>query len=181
VALVDRERLTRIGVVVGAHGMRGALRVTQQTDDADYYTDRDWVYIDSEEGLRRFAVRAWNGGAGAWVLHLEGVGSRAEAERLKGGELLLEESRLRPLAEGEYFQHDLTGCRVVDEAGAPLGRVRSVMEGGGQMLLEVALEEVRESENPLLLPMTEAVILSVEIGERRIRVRPPPGLLELNR
>src|SRR3972149_3652627 len=104
------------------------------------------------------------GGPGEWVLTLQGLDTRDAAERLKGGELLLDDRALRPLAEGEYFQHDLIGCAVEDEQGAALGRVTGVMEAGERALLEVS-----DGTRAFALPMTEAVILSVEIAQRRIR------------
>ena len=174
-ALLERDRLMRIGVIVGAHGLQGALRVAPETNDERYYTERPLVYVDADEGLRRYPVRAWSAGRGEWLIELEGVRSREQAERLRGGELLLDEQDLRPLAEGEYFQHDLIGCAVIDEQGAALGRVTGVMEAGGGALLQVA-----DGPRAFVLPMVEAVILAVEIEARRIRVRPPPGLLEPN-
>jgi 16S rRNA processing protein RimM len=172
-APLDRDRLTRIGRIVGAHGLNGAVRVRPETDDpASYFADGQ-VYVDSEEGLRRFRVRNWTPGA-EWIVTLDGLDSREAAERLKGGELLLDEIRLRPLAEGEYFQHDLPGCEVLDRQGRRLGSVAGIVEVGGQALLDV-----RDGPRALMLPMVEAVILSVDVQARRIVAQPPPGSLEV--
>lgn len=153
--------------------MQGALRVKPETADPDFYLGHEQVYVDAEDGLRRFHVSDWSTQAAEWVLALRGLESRDAAEKLKGGELLLDETALKPLGEGEYFQHDLAGCDVFDEQGRYLGRVVGVMEAAGQALLDV-----RDGKRALTLPMIEAVVLSVDISARRIVVRPPPGLLE---
>lgn len=172
-APLDRERLTRIGRIVGAHGLLGALRVKPDTEDPRFYQGRGEVYVDSDAGLRRFKVGQWSGGTD-WILALEGLESREAAERLKGGELLLEDDALKPLAEGEYFQHDLAGCEVFDEQERRLGRVLSVVEVAGRALLDV-----RDGKRAVMLPIEESVILSVDVPARRIVARPPPGLLEI--
>ena len=172
-ALLDRDRLTCIGRIVGAHGMDGALRVKPETDDPAFYTGQRRIYVDAEEGLRRHDVSLWRGSGTEWVLALRGVETRDAAERLKGGEVLLDDSALKPLEEGEYFQHDLVGCVVVDEAGRLLGSVAGVVEAGGETLLDV-----REGQRAVMLPMVETVIRSVDVKARRIVASPPAGLIE---
>ena len=173
--LLDRDRLMRIGVVTGAHGMDGALRAAPETNNPDYYRDRRELFVDSERGLRRFGVKNWRGGQGEWVLELEGLETRGAAEAMRGAELLLDDSALRPLAEDEYFQHDLVDCEVVTDAGQALGRVKAILEIGPQQILVV-----RDGKREHLLPMLDSVIEAVDLKARRIRVKPPPGLLELN-
>jgi 16S rRNA processing protein RimM len=173
--LLDRDRLMRIGVVSGAHGMEGALRAVPETDDADYYRDRREIFVDSERGLQHFSVKEWRGGRAEWVIVLEGLDTRDQAEAMRGAELLLDDSTLRPLAEDEYFQHDLVGCEVVTDAGQALGRVKAILEIGQQKMLVV-----RDGKREHLLPMLGSVIEAVDLKARRIRVKPPPGLLELN-
>jgi len=153
--------------------MEGALRVKAETDDPAYYAGRKQVYVDADAGLRRFEVDSWRGSGAEWVLTLRGLDSRAAAETLKGGELLLDESALKPLGEGEYFQHDLLGCDVFDEQGRRLGRVAGVVDVGEQALLDV-----RDGSRAVMLPMVEVVIRAVDIAARRIVARPPPGLIE---
>jgi 16S rRNA processing protein RimM len=173
--LLDRDRLMRIGVVTGAHGMEGALRAAPETNDADYYRDRRELFVDSERGLQHFGVKNWRGAQGEWVIELEGLVTRGAAEAMRGAELLLDDATLRPLAENEYFQHDLAGCEVVTDTGQVLGRVKAILEIGPQQLLVV-----RDGKREHLLPMLGSVIEAVDLKARRIRVKPPPGLLELN-
>jgi len=174
-ALVDRDKLMRIGRVSGAHGLEGALRAVPDAEGSDFYLDRKALFVDSQRGLQHFAVKSWRGGKGDWVIELEGLATRDAAEAMRGAELLLDESSLRPLDAREYFQHDLVGCEVVTDAGQYLGRVQEILEAGPQQLLVV-----REGQRELLLPMLESVIGEVDVKARKIRATPPPGLLELN-
>ncbi|MCZ6552564.1 MAG: ribosome maturation factor RimM [SAR324 cluster bacterium] len=174
-ALLDRDRLTQVGTITGSHGVRGGLKAIPETDTPEYYVSSRAVYVDSEEGLRRFAVASWQEAGGRWIISLEGLVSREEADRLKGGLLLLDEASLRPLATDEFFRHDLIGCAVVDESGAQLGRVAELIIGTAQDVLLV-----REGRREILLPLVREVVAEVDLQRRTIRVTPPPGLLELN-
>jgi 16S rRNA processing protein RimM len=169
--LIDRERLVCIGKVQDAHGLHGELKVKPFTDTPSYYESRASVLLDDGKGLRSHAVRSIRSAGALWVVALEGVADRPAALALKGAELLLDASELRPLEEGEYFLDDLIGCEVENEAGTPLGRVRGVIETGANPVLEVV-----NDEGEALVPMTDEVLREVDVAARRIRIAPLPGL-----
>ena len=169
--LIDRERLVCIGKVLDAHGVEGALKVKPFTDSPSYYESRATVILDAGKGLRSLAVRSIRSAGRLWVVALEGVPDRQAALALKGAELLLDESELRPLEEGEYFLNDLIGCAVVDLEGTTLGRVCGVIETGANDVLEVATER-----GDTLVPVTAEVLREVNLVERRIRIAPLPGM-----
>lgn len=173
--LLDRERLTRIGTVVEPHGVEGAVKVRPATETPDFYEGRERVYVDAEIGLQQARITDLQRAGNHWILRLEGVGSRRAAEALAGAELLLPEEELRPLAEDEYFHHDLIGCAVETLDGTPVGEVASVMDQAAQDLLVV-----RDGRREVLVPLVADIVREVDVAGRRIRIAPPPGLLELN-
>jgi 16S rRNA processing protein RimM len=171
--LIDRERLVCIGRVADAHGLQGELKVKPLTDTPSYYESRATVILDAGQGLTRHAVRSMRSAGAHWIVALEGVTVREAALALKGAELLLDESEVRPLEPGEYFLDDLIGCAVEDEAGRPLGRVSGVIETGANDVLAVAT-----GTGETLVPVTDEVVRQVDTAARRIRIAPLPGLFE---
>lgn len=172
-ALIDRDGLTCIGIVAKAHGVRGELKVTARSDTPEYYTGMKSVILETADGLRPFSVGAVRTAGGCWVMRLEGVTSRDQAESLRGAEVLLENSLLRPLERDEYFQHDLIGCAVETLGGRGLGRVEEVLETGANEVLAVGGAGGR-----VMIPLTREVVREVDMGARLIRIEPLPGLLE---
>ncbi|HKI97638.1 MAG TPA: ribosome maturation factor RimM [bacterium] len=172
-ALINRERLVCIGKVQDAHGLNGELRVKPFTDSPSYYERHAEVILDAGKGLRPHAVRSIRSAGASWLVQLEGVDTREAAMALKGAELLLDESELRPLEEGEYFLDDLIGCTVEDLDGTQLGTVRGVIETGANDVLEVTTEA-----GETLVPMTAEVVQEVDMAARRIRIAPLPGLFD---
>lgn len=110
-----------------------------------------------------------------WVLKFAGVDSIDAARRLRGGDLSIPRQERGALPEGQYFQSDLLGCKILDEKD---GRVLGVVEGfeqyGGPLLLQVNADG-RE----VLIPFVPAICVSVTLSDRAISVDLPEGLLDL--
>lgn len=110
-----------------------------------------------------------------WVVKFSGIDSIDAAKSLRGADLWLPLAERGVLPEGEYFQSDLVGCRVLDGRD---GRVLGVVEGfeqyGGPLLLEVKCEA-----GGVLIPFVPAICVAVDVTERSISVDLPEGLLDL--
>ena len=78
------------------------------------------------------------------------------------------------MSEGEFYHRDLIGCAVVTEGGESIGEVTAV-EGDAHATRLV----VRSRRNEVLIPLADE-ICTVDLEAKRITVRPPEGLLELN-
>ena len=99
-----------------------------------------------------------------------------DAELLAGMELRVAENErdAELLEDGEYYHRDLIGCAVVAENGESIGQVTAI-EGDRSATRLV----VRTRRNEVLIPLADE-ICTVDLANKRITVRPPEGLLELN-
>ncbi len=171
--MIDRDRLTCIAIVAQPHGLKGALKLTPLTGTPRYYGAAKKVILQLPAGLKAFPVKELDLAARGWIMVLEGVADRSSAEALRGAQVLLEETELRPLERGEYFQHDLVGCEVETGEGQRLGRVEEVIETGANDVLAVG-----GKGGTVMIPLVAAVVKEVDLEGRRIRIDPLPGLLE---
>jgi len=177
--LIDRDRYVCIGRVSGAHGMHGEIKVVPRTDAPERYAGLSAVILDTPRGLRAFDVETQRGAGAPWVLKLKGLAGRDAAEALKGADVLVEPAAAQPLGDGEYLVEDLIGCAVVTLAGAAVGAVTRVLDAGTQHVLQV--QRTGGGHGDVLVPLAETIVKEVNLGQRIIRIDPPPGLLELNR
>lgn len=167
----DRGGRICLGVMVGAHGVRGLVKVKSFTEDpADVAA---YGPVSDESGRRqwRLAVAGPAPGKSADVVlaRVEGVQDREAAQALHGTRLYVARAAL-PAPEAEEFYHaDLIGLRVEDSAGAVLGTVRAVENHGAGDLLVVARTDGRE----LLLPFTKAVVPLIDLAGGRLVAAPP--------
>ena len=165
-----------VGRVARPHGLRGQVVVTPETDfveerfraGATFWTRSD----RGDEALTVSSARVQNGRP---VIGFEGFATIEDVERLAGLQLRVPEDALQPLAEGAYYVHDLVGCVVETTSGERVGAVRRVDGGAGASVLSVD-----GPRGEVLVPLAADICVEVDIAERRIRINPPDGLLELN-
>lgn len=159
-----------LGVVTGAHGVRGAVKLksfAQHPEDVARYGP-----LEDESGAAHYAVRVVGEAKGSLIARLSGVADRDRAEALRGARLYLPREALPPTESDEYYHADLIGLAAVDRDGNRLGTVHAVHDFGAGDTLEI----VRPQGQPVMVPFTRAAVPAVELGAGRIVVDVPEGL-----
>jgi 16S rRNA processing protein RimM len=167
--------------VVGAHGVRGEIRVRVFGDGPENLLGvRSVALADPERGeddpapLEFEIVGGGRGRQGEARLALRGVADREAAQALRGRWVLARAAELRPLPEGEHYWYELVGCRVESTAGGVIGTVRELWETGAHDVLVVERQDGRR----VLVPTAAALMREVDVVEQRIVVEDLPGLFE---
>lgn len=171
-----------VGVVARTHGNRGEVIVNSQTDfpEERFHEGASLMSRRNDGTPVTLDVAKMRMHQGRPVILFKGIGSMNDAELLAGWELRVAQDEgsnvaLRErLDEGEYYQRDLIGCAVVTESGESIGEVTAV--DGDERAMRLV---VRSTRNEVLIPLVDA-ICTVDLEAKRITVRPPEGLLELN-
>jgi 16S rRNA processing protein RimM len=165
-----------VGRVVGAHGLRGQLRVRCFGDAPEALAHATRLTLGGEEGEapgRSYEVASLAPGRrGELRIGLVGVRSRDAAEALRGRQVWMAAQELQELPEGEYYGYQIVGCRIEGEDGTLVGTVREVWSTGGPDVLVVEGEGRHEH----LVPA--ALLREVDVEGRRAVIELLPGLLE---
>lgn len=157
----------RVGVIVGVHGVRGAVRIksfTGEPTDIGFYSP-----VENEAGSVRYRLKVTGENKGSVIATLDGVTDRDAAEALKGTELWVARERLPRTEEDEFLYSDLVGLAVEDETGNRLGTVKSVQDYGAGDVLDIALSP----RGSLMLPFTKAAVPVVDVAGGRLVIVPP--------
>ncbi|OZB14889.1 MAG: 16S rRNA processing protein RimM [Rhodobacterales bacterium 34-62-10] len=160
-----------VAVIAGAFGVRGEVRLKSFT--ADPVTIGEYAPLVTEDGSRSFDVALEGQLTNGLLVRLSGVGTKEEADALKGVKLFVPRDRLPGLPDDEYYHADLIGLEVLDTGGAALGRVKAVLNHGAGDILEV---QVPGSSETVLLPFTMEAVPTVDLAAGRIIADPPDGL-----
>lgn len=108
-----------------------------------------------------------------WLLTIDAVTDRNEAERWNGRHLLVPVEELSEPEDGEVFAHELVGMTLVDaESDEALGEVIEFYELPQGLLLEFKGPKGVHS-----VPFVDEFVEEVDREGRRIVVRLPEGLL----
>jgi 16S rRNA processing protein RimM len=158
-----------MGVFGAPQGVRGEIRVKSLTGEPSAIgaygplTNKGRTRVFALESLRSLKDDML-------VARVAGVSTREAAETLKNVEIFARRDQLPPPNQDEFYYDDLVGLEAVNAAGAPLGRVISLMNHGAGDVLEIAPADGGEN---LLLPFTKSVAPRIDFDAERIVVEPP--------
>ena len=153
-----------VGVIVGARGLKGDVRVKSFTDDPGDVASYGPVETDDGTTL---VLKVTGESKGVVVVRIDSMTDRTDAEALRGQRLYVERTALpKTEDEDEYYHTDLIGLAVVDETDTECGTVIALYNfGGGDMI------DIRRSDgHSLILPFTAAVVPVVDVVSGRIVV-----------
>ncbi len=166
--------MVAVGEIVGAHALRGLLRVRAYQPPAPSLAPGRHVLIEHAGARREVEVRAATPhGRGLVLVALAGIDGRTAAEALVGARILVRTSDLPPLATDEFYHHEVVGFRVETTSGESLGAVVETIATG---LNDVWV--VRGDRREHLIPVIADVVRAIDRAARRIVIQPLPGLLE---
>ncbi len=197
---VEAHRWVALARILKARGNKGEVAAELLTDFPERITKMQEVYVREADGrgeARRVGLRQFwmdRNHPGKGVFHFEGSGSISDAEKYRGMEVLLPIEERVELPAGKYFVSDLIGCAVFECKGtsemtsapcametAPrlVGEVRDV-QFTGESTAGVPVLEIETREGELLVPLAEEICRRIDVAARRIEVKLPEGLRELN-
>ena len=107
------------------------------------------------------------------LVKFEGVDTPEQAGLFRNQWLYVKTVDVPPLPDGQIYQYQLFGLRVVDDGGTELGELAEIIETGANDVYVVKDRQGRE----VLLPAIPAVILEVDLVRRLMRVHLLEGLL----
>ena len=161
-----------VGVIVGAHGIKGEVKLKSFTSDP--LSIGRYGPLQSSSG-KQFEISKLKAAKDGFIASLKNVNDRNEAEALKGVELFVARERLPRLKTHEAYAHDLMGLDVVLDNGSTLGKLVAMPNYGAGDLLEVAVDGKAET---VLIPFTNAFVPQEDFTSGRITVILPEGYLD---
>jgi 16S rRNA processing protein RimM len=155
-----------LGVVIGAQGLKGEVKVKTFTQSPDKFGAYGPLHTKDGKSFRATFVREAKDGA---VVALEGVNDRNAAEALKGAELFVPRAALPKEDVDEFYHADLIGLRAEDTEGRAMGTVRALHNFGAGDVIEL----VRDDGDEVFLPFTREVAREIDVDGGRIVIAAP--------
>jgi 16S rRNA processing protein RimM len=165
------DDLAQVGYVAGAYGLRGGIRITPFSPDADALLNVKTWWLD-KPSLRPVSVRTAKFHSGDVVATLVDLEDRDAAEALKGASVQVSRREFPALPEDEYYWSDLIGMDVVNLQGEALGKVADMMHNGAQSILRItpvpdpSVEKAQER----LVPFVDQFVKTVDLEAKKLTV-----------
>ncbi|HEV7550564.1 MAG TPA: ribosome maturation factor RimM [Candidatus Angelobacter sp.] len=180
-----------IARVAKTQGRHGEVAATLLTDFPELFATRRKLFAlgGKQSGEAEFLRRKLDLDEhwfhkGMVVLKFAGVDSIGDAEILVGSEIQVPRSERATLGSDEFYVSELIGCTVTD-SGRGIGRIKDVQFGSGEAPLLVIEGDlisggVVSGKKEYLVPFAAAYIEKIALEQKRLEMKLPEGLLELD-
>jgi 16S rRNA processing protein RimM len=166
--------------VIKPQGNKGEVAVKLFTDFPEKFAERKRILALQKNGEHReLEIEDFWPHKGRMVLKFQGVDCINDAEMLAGCELQVPPTERVQLEAGTYFVSDLVGCEVFVMSGntsKSIGKITEVEFNTGDAPLLTVMEGKREH----LIPFASEFIVNIATDAKRIEMKLPDGLLEID-
>lgn len=168
--------MVTIGRIDRPFGVRGAVKVRSLSDRPGRFEQLAAVRVASQGGRTvDRTVRHVRRAGPSYILEFEGVTTPEEAGMLRGA--LLQVPRVASSAQelelDAWYECDLIGISVADEAGHELGSLEAIWD-----LPAHPVFVVKQNGREVLIPGVKEFVRSVDLPKGRMTVRIIEGLVE---
>jgi 16S rRNA processing protein RimM len=180
-----------VALLVRPHGVRGEIAAEILTDFPERLTKLSRVTLwNGIAAPRPVEVRrCWlsHSHGGQAIFHFASSNSVDDAKKLVGFEVRIPLAERAKLPDGSYYISDLIGCEVVETSGAKVGIVGDVeingdnVQGTPLLVVEVYRERAADiSGDEILIPLALDICVRVDLAAKRLEVKLPDGLIDVN-
>ncbi|MGI6877687.1 ribosome maturation factor RimM [Microbacterium sp. gxy059] len=168
----------RVGRVLKAHGLKGALKLELYTDDPEgrFVPGASFTLQVPEHSKwhrQTISVREFRWMNASPIVFFDGIDDRTEAETLVRAILWVDHDESTQSTEPDaWYDHQLVGLEAVRD-GEVVGRIARVEHLPAQDLLIVS-----SGDREVMVPFVRAIVPDVDPIAGRVVLTPPPGLFE---
>jgi 16S rRNA processing protein RimM len=157
--------------VTRTHGVRGEVKLIMFADGPEFFDGLKRLY--SKDGTA-YDILSLHEHKGMLIASFEGIDTIEKAEKIKNTELYADRGDLKPLPDGRYYIADIIGLKVITDEGRFLGEIVDVLKTGSNDVYTVKAESGKEH----LIPVTDEVVLDIDIEKGEVLVHLLKGLID---
>ena len=161
----------QIGVIVGASGIKGLLKVKIFLVEPEIIKKLGPVMLNSS--IKKLKIDFIRKQKNLAIIKLDGIEDRNKVELLINKKLYIDIKQLPILKKNEFYSYQLIGLRVERRNKKKLGIVKNIDNFGADDLIEV--ETI--NKKTIFLPINKENILKIDLNNKKIIVEPMKGLL----
>lgn len=153
-----------VGAFASTHGVRGDVKLRSFTENPEAILDFEVLHRGKDGPAIHIEFSKVS--KGMFVVTVEGISSREDAQALNGVELFVPRAAFNEIEDDdEFYIADLVGLRVKSPSGKELGMVRALENFGADDLVDVLLKEPAKGLGiSLMVPFTERYVPKVNVA-----------------
>ncbi len=169
-----KNNFVSVGKILNFHGVQGEAKFGYSKNREDFLKQLDYVYIQDGVEYKKLEIERLRFTPKCAIIKFKGINTLNDILVYKNKIVFIDESSIREfLSEDEFLIDELIGLDVYD-GDKKIGAVVGVSNNGASDLLSVKTL----SKNVSLVPFVKAIVLSVDIQNRKIQINNIEGLLQ---
>ena len=159
-----------VGFLRRPHGLQGEIIMDLHTDFPERMKSGRKLFIGEEYvPMTLTNVRPHQSGL---LVKFKDIETPEDVGKYRNQWVFIKAKDAPPLPDGQLYQYELIGFKVVDEHDNPLGTLAEILETGANDVYVVRDDAGKE----ILLPAIPSVILDLDTGRRLLKVHLLEGL-----
>src|SRR5574344_544892 len=164
-----------VGKILNFHGINGDVKVGFSKNRQDFLSSLKEVLIEDTNNYTKLKISSIKIVKNFAIIKFKDYNDINSILPFKGKLIYADEQIIREkLGKDEYLTDELVGLNIEDREGKPLGFVVGISNNGAQDLLSVKTK----SKKICLIPLVDAIVLNVDLKNKRITINNIEGLLE---
>ena len=179
--MINKEEWLVVGLITSCHGINGQVKVKSLSDFEERFLKPGirWLQKESEPPAKKELTFGFKQpGKETFIIKLQGINTRNQAEQLKKYKILVKSDKLPDLKKEEFHLLELINLQVKTLENDELKTIGKVidLENERNNLLVV---ELLTNQKKVLIPFVKQIVPLVDIKNKFLIINPPKGLLEL--
>ena len=179
--MIENEDWLVIGVVTSSHGVAGKLNIKSLSDFKERFTKPGmrWIQKHNEEPIPYKLISGFQKpGKESFVISLEGLKNRTEADNLKQFKLLVKSNDIPKLKNNEFHLNQLLNLDVklcIDSEIKIIGKVVDLITEHNNLIVI----RLNQNNKNVLIPFVKEIVTTIDTKKNYLIIDPPKGLLDL--
>jgi len=170
-----------IGIITSSHGLDGKLNIKSLSDFKERFTQpgKRWLQKHHEKPIPYDLISGFQKpGKESFIISLEGIKNRNEADNLKQYKLLVKSDDIPKLKDNEFHLNqliDLDVKLIVKSDIKVIGKVIDLITENNTLIVI----RLNQNNRNVLIPFVKEIVTTIDKKNKYIIIDPPKGLLDL--
>ena len=179
--MTENEDWLVIGIITSSHGVRGKLNIKSLSDFKERFTQpgKRWIQKNDEEPIPYNLISgSQKHGKDLFIISLEGIKDKKEADYLKQYKLLVKSNDIPKLKNNEFHLNQLIDLDVklhIDNKIKVVGKVVDLITESNNLIVI----RLNKNNKNILIPFVKQIVTTIDQKNKYLIIDPPQGLLDL--
>ena len=179
--MINKNEWLTVGLITSCHGINGQVKVKSLSDFEERFLKPGirWLQKDNEPPSKIELTSGYKQpGKETFIIKLQGINTRNQAEELKNYKILVETNKLPKLKKEEFHLMELLNLQVKISENDEFKKIGKVinLENEKNNLLVI---ELFKNQKKVLIPFVKEIVPVVDIKNNFLIINPPKGLMDL--